>query len=587
MIARGSRASPERSLLRALAIGLSVYRLYPDSPTASSFVTACDAIRVAATTALRSGPVRVEVRSAQLVVGDEPVTDPGVERLAEACFERRVELVGVDAVPTVAELRSWFELLSTDVDELDRAGGVSAMLHTRGISSILTTSRAPQPSSGEDRATELLGPADWTIAEQRSDELGELQLEPGESGPALYTRLSELAASLSDERSARTAFFQRAGWVVADLPRHERAVFGITLFDRVTNEGFAERYVGHLTDVALADMVADVAWFLGLDPVELAAEVAVKAGRHATLVQLFETGAMGVLRRAVAADEVVLPDDPTLVAGFPETPEEGRVLAATALVDVLLNGPRQEHLEGIVDNLTTRLREAVVAGAPEPVRALLGALDEVARVGSRQLVARTELPRQQALDPATLSRGCAAATSAGRSFDPQVLIPFDVHAVAPLIAALGDNPDGPTRSRLLVVLGVVGAQHIGVVTAALDRQSPERAVRLAPMVAEATGLDVVSLLSDLALRAPPPVLHEVIDALADRDPDGAAPVVARITRDAKQPTLRDHGLVTLARLPRGVGRAHLEALASRNGSPLPWRARGRARRLARQAGRRS
>jgi len=577
-----------RALLRQFAIGLSVHRLYPGNLQASAFIAAVDRIRTAVAAALVGGPVQLEVRSGRFLLDGEPIEADGVDRLAEACFERRIEHLGFDAVPTLGELGIFFELLSTDAAALEREGGVVAALSARGVTAIRAAAGAPEPASGDEVPEHLLGLADWVEAvdEEVVDAGIILELQPGEGGLELYDRLSRLASELPTDGSERTSFFQRASWLTESLPLDERAGFGRRLIDRLAIEPFAERYAGHLTDVAFAGLIADVAHLEGSDPVTLAAQVGATAGRHTTLQQLLATAPL-VTAEQLAPDAGVggYPEDSRLRDAFPQTHEPSHRLAALALVDVLLSQPREEQFERILDNATEQLGAAIAGGHFSAARGVLAALDTVRDVGPESIATRVGRPRSRALTTQVVVDAVTAVAASGQTLDPEVFAAFGGAAIEPIIGALAQDPQARTAAWLIDALVPLMTDHLDVVQAALGRQGPDVVASLLPVIGRVGGPETVTLLSRSALRDEPVVLRVVVATLARQDPATAAPVIALICRRTTDRSLRHRCLDTLAGLPGGVGAGHLRQLGARDpGPPLPWRGRRRARRLARRLG---
>lgn len=574
-----------RAVLRQFAIGLSVHRLYPGNPQASAFVAAVDRIGAVVAAGLTGGPIRIEVRSGRFVVDEQPIEGDGVDRLAQACFERRVEHVVVDAEPTLEELAALFELLSTDAGSIEEDGGMAAALSARGVTSIRAATGAPEPASGEEVPEHLLGLADWVEAvdEEVTDADASLELEPGESGAQLYDRLSRLAADLPDDGTRRTSFFQRASWVAGSLPLDERAQFGRRLIDRLSTEPFAERYAGHLTDVAFAGVIADVAQREGIDPVALATEVGAAAGRHTTLQQLLATTPVTTVDEAPPeADEQGYPEDARLRDGFPQTEEQGHHLAALALADVLLNEPREEQFVRILDNATEQLGVAIALGQLTAAGGVLQALETAGERGPGRIAARVGQPRSRALTAPIVAEAVTAMAASGRTLEPEVFTAFGSAAIEPIIGALSQDPRARTAAWLVDALVPLATDHLDVLQAALGRQRPEVVAGLVPVIGRVGGPRLVPVLSRLALRDEPVVLRAVVDTMAQHDPVTGAPVIVLVCRTTSDRAIRNHGLDTLAALPGGVGGPHLEDLATRGpGRSLPWSGRWRARRLAR------
>ena len=118
------RAREVAGLLRQLWLGLAAYRLFPGSSDRPGFVAAVERIGDSVRSALASGPIDVEVRGDGFVFAGTPLPpNETTERLARACFERRVERVEIAAVPDVRDLERAFAMLSMPPEDLRERGG--------------------------------------------------------------------------------------------------------------------------------------------------------------------------------------------------------------------------------------------------------------------------------------------------------------------------------------------------------------------------------------------------------------------------------------------------------------------------------
>jgi len=601
----------ERALLRQLAVGLGVHRLYPGDLQASAFVAAVERIQDAVRTALTAGPIVVEVRSGRFLVGGQVVEDETTRRLAQACYERRIEHVAVDAVPTREELGAWYGLLSRAPHDIDERGGMETLVRSTGITAIRSAAGTPEPASGDEVPGHLLGLADWVSAvpeEPTAEEVAELELRPGESAEELYHRLRALSDRIVSDGRVRSTFFRRAAWLVDDLPASGQAAFGRLVLGRVQAEAFAERYVGHLNDVALATLIVTVALHEGVDVDRLALGVSRAAERHGTLLRLVTAVRDNMVEDADGSSDDVTPAgaassasvDPDvvpavvtavsqehqeLVAGFPEDAAAGRELALLALVDVFLSEPRVAQRADLLANATTQLREAVVRGQATLVAEILAALQRASEIASPDSAAAIERCWAQVLTAPVIADATVAAANEGRRLDPELLRPFGPAAVGPLLQAVGAELSEPRIRDITQLLGEVAGQHRGTLHEQVARQRPDVIARLVPLVASRADPAVMPLLSRLALRSEPEVLRVVIDTLAQHPPTAAAPTVAVVARRTDDGALQRRCLELLGGLGE-VGRRELLALAEGRDEPqLPWLRRWTARRLARRVGR--
>lgn len=604
----------QRALLRQLAVGLGVHRLYPGNLQADAFVAAVERIQEAARAALAAGAVVVEVRSGRFVVVGEVVDDETTARLAQACYQRRIEHVAVDGVPSREELGAWYELLSRDPHDIDHAGGMETLVDAAGITAIRSAAGMPEPAAGEEVEDHLLGLADRvsTVPEEpTAEEVTELEVRPGESAEKLYARLRSLSDRIVTDGRIRSTFFRRAAWLVDELPVADRAAFGRLVLDRVQADTFAERYVGHLNDLALATLTVAVAAHEGVDAEELGRQVSAAAERHGTLLRLVvavrdrvdgpsEAAAndLAAERGSTATPSVAA--DPDLVSGvatavadeheqlasdFPTDAAAGRELALQALVDVFLSEPSIDQRADLLDNVTERLREAVARGDASLVAEVLDALRLAGEVASPVSSAAIERTWAQVLTGPVVAEAAVTAAQEGRRFDAEVLRPFGPAAVGPVLQAVGADVAEPIARDLASLLVEVAGDHRGTLHEQVARQRPGVIARLLPLVAGRADPAAMPLLSRLALRSEPEVLVAVVDALAHQPPSAAAAPVATVARRSPDAALQRHCLGVLASFGE-PGRVQLRALADGEEEPrLPWLRRWTARRLSRTGGR--
>lgn len=570
-----------RGLLRQLAVGLSVHRLYPGDPGAPAFVAACTRIREEAEQALATGPVHVELRSGQLLLDDER-DDPGLERLAEACFERRVEHLYVVRPPASDELSALFTTLSTDPATVESAGGVAALLDRSGVRSMLATEEDPAAAQGEELPEDLQAIAAWTeaVPDEAIEAALTIRLEPDDDAHRLYARLRRAADTLADEVSARSPFYRHADTLLAGLPVDQQPVFGRLLLDAAAGEAFAERFLGHLTDHRLAELLVRVAEHEGTHPAVLARQLGSVGARGATLPRLTLDLVSGPApARPTPAPAAGHP----LVASFPADADQGRALALTALLDVLLSEPRGEHLEQIVQAASARLRTDLLAGDLTAALELLTTLDEARDLTGGGRSHPLQRPRREALDTATVAELAAGAAAAGDPRRMDRLRPFGATAIPPLLAVLSSDPDPAVRGQVNDTLVRLVPDHLDVVYQEISRQPPEALAELAGVLGRIGGSRVLPLLNRLALHPSPTVLLPTIAALAGQHPSAAVPLLGAIPARCDDPEVRRHSIDAIGRLGGREAREQLQALARRSSSPLPRGLRRHAARVARRS----
>jgi hypothetical protein len=600
-------------VLRHLAVGFGVHRLYPGDVNADAFIAAVDRIRTAANEALQRGPVAIEIRSGRFEIGGEVIADEATRRLAQACYERRIEHIVLEQVPDREELGRWYQLLSRDPNEIEEAGGMESQLAAAGVRSIRSASGRPDIESGDEVPDELSELADWMAemsGEPTTEEVDDLGLQPGETAETLYDRLSGLSDRITRDGKVRSTFFRRAAWLVDELPAEEQASFGRLVIDRLADDAFAERYVGHLNDLALATLLVVVGRHEGRDARELAAHVSDVADRHATLLTLVTavneeldvvavpdpSGAIlleadldidyGAVSPTPLTDGVAVAvgEDRELAAGFPADDVEGRRLALTALIDVMLAHPRAEHAEAILANVLGHLRAAVVEGDVRAVADLLDTLDRAEDVARPDVVAQIQRSRAQALNGQVVAEAATGLSREGRRLDAEVLRPFGHRAILPLVVAAGSDVADPIARNLCDLLLELSADHRTTLYDELARQRPDVIAKLVPVVSRDGDHAMLPWLSRMATRTEPRLLSVVVDALAMQAGRDAAPVVASMARRTDDPQLQRRCLAVLAGFGAPGRASLLELAADREAPRLPWTKRRAARRLARRIG---
>lgn len=570
-----------RALLRQLAVGLSVHRLYPNDPGAPAFVAACTRIREQAAQAVAGGPVHVELRSGHLVLDDDR-DDQGLERLAQACFERRVEHLYVVHPPAPDELSALFTTLSTDPTDVEAAGGVATLLERAGVRSMLATEEDPAAAQGEELPEHLASIAAWTevVADEAVEQALAIRLAPDDDAGSLYARLREAGTSLPEDATARSPFYRHADALLAELPATEQPVFGRLVLDAARSETFAERFLGHLTDHRLAELLVRVAEHEGTHPAVLARELGSAGGRGASLPRLTLDLVSGPAPPWSAPPPTGVHP---LVAAFPANADQGRALALTALLDVLLHQPRPEHLEAIVQAATGQLRADLLAGDLTAVVELLTTLDWVRELTGAGRDHPLQRPWSDALDAETVAGLAAEAAAAGDPRRLDHLRPFGAEAIPPLLTVLSADPAPAVRGVVNDTLVRLVPDHLDVVYLEISRQPPEALAQLADVLGRIGGSRVLALLGRLCHHPSALVLLPTIDALAGQHATAAVPLLAAITARTDDRDVQARCVDAIARHGGREGSQQLHTFARRSSSPLPFRLRRRAARAARRS----
>ncbi len=564
----GRRADTLEALLHLLAVGLSTYRLYPGDATQPAFRTAATRVLDAAEGAVAGGAVEATVRAGQFHVDGGTLVSDRVDRLADACFSRRVEYLRIERRPTLHELAVFYDALSRDPEEVAEAGGVGHLLDAGGATAIVASTGVPSPTTGDDEdpvPDEHATPA--------------LRLLPDDTAATLYTRLRTASDALDETASGRSSFFRSAAALAADLDAHHRDAFDDLVVDRLATDTFAERYAGHLTDPQVARLIAGAARHRRVEPVELAIDVARRTGRRQALVTVVRDLIAGT-RPTDTDDHDPTPAADGVRAGFPGDAEAGRRLALVAFGDYLRADVAPEQLQQVIAAVTKQLRAYVGKGETGHIQELLGVLDD-ARADLPGAAGRLLLePRRQTLTPELV------AGVAGKTTDPQrtvdLLRPFGPAAVDALVAALARN-QRTSNGRLLEAITAVVRDRPRDLERHLDHDVWQVVRDLATVMRRVGGAAAVASLERLAGHDHAAVRREAVRGLASLPTAAAAEALERAIPRLRTTAEQKHGIEALAASTAPETPNLLRALAARQGRHrLSWRLRRTARRAARR-----
>jgi HEAT repeat protein len=471
------RASEVAGLLRQLWLGLAAYRLFPGSPDRPGFVAAVERIGESVRSTLLAGPIDVEVRSEGFVLAGTPLPpNESTERLARACFERRVERVAIGAVPDVRDLERTFAVLSMPPDDLRGQGGAEEMLASAGVGSIVLSALGPSAVEGADHEAEdvVANPARVPDAHLLASQL----------------RIDDLAGYLTATERDDVRTMQ------AILPRTDeqrQASALLALRDYLTLEGDDER-LGEVLSL----------WAEGLqraigrrDPVRVrklldpVREALGGAGDERQSIY-------GAYARQALAPEAVLALMDTARAEdggatVPEVLEPFGDLGVEVLLDLLAEADRERRAH------------------------LLAALRQVARGHLRPVVARLNDPRWYVVRNAANLLGNAGGEEvldqlAGAARHPSaqvrkeavkaLVVAGGVKAVPHLRTLAGEGPQD-VRPTAVSVLGAIFAPEAAAALGDIARSSADRGLRrqaLEELAEGAEGREVLRLLSDGHIR---------------------------------------------------------------------------------------
>lgn len=563
----GRRSGTVEALLRQLAVGLSTYRLYPGELTQPAFRTAAERVMDAADAAVAAGTVEATVQAGRFHVDEDAVVSERVNRLADACFTRRVEYLRIERRPTLDELDAFFDALSRDPDEVAEAGGIGNLLEARAVTAIVASAGAPAPTTGDDDAT------------PDEDAMSTLRLLPDDNATAVYDRLRTAGEALDEITSARSSFFRNAAALVTGLDAHEHDAFDDLVVDRVTTDAFAERYAGHLTDPQVARLIARAARHRQAEPIELAIDFVRRTGRQQALVAVVRDLVTGT-RAPATHDDGPTPAGGGLHEGFPADAEDGRRLALVALGDYLRADVAPEQLQRVVTAVTKQLRAYVGKGETGHVRDLLGVLDDARADLPGDVGLLLRAPRQQALTPALVAGVVGRTPDPRRTMDP--LRPFGPAAIDALVAAVARNK-GRSDSKLLAAITAVVHDRPKDLERHLDHDAWHVVRDLATVLRRVGGAATVPQLERLAGHEHEAVRREALRGLTSLPTSESAHAIARAIPSLRTPAEQEEGIEALAASNAPQAPDLLRALAARRGRPrLSWRLRRTARRAARR-----
>jgi hypothetical protein len=543
------RAQEVAGLLRQLWLGLAVYRLFPGSSDRPGFVAAVERIGEFAGSALASGPIDVEVRGEGFVLAGKalPGSDP-TERLARACFERRVERVTIAALPEVHDLERAYAVLSMPPDELGEQGGAEEVLHSAGVKSIVLSALGPSAVEGADHVAEdvVAHPARVPDAHVLASQLriDDLSGAPGMRAEALLERLRGLVSELSIESGRQIDLHATVNDVVTELPPELRRSLVELLVDRVREDPLAERLIGSMSNGELTRALVDLGRDGRRDPVELATHLAAAGIRHLDIVDLtaaLEAGREEAGTILAGLEEVGVDltqpgtdapgasvtdalagylaaterdDVRTLQATLPRTDEQRQASALLALRDYLALEADTERLGEVLSLWAEGLQGALRERDPARVRELLESVREALRGSGEERGSLFGAYVRQALSPEAVLALVASARNEGDGASaPEVLEPFGDHGVEVLLDLLADEGDRERRALLLGALRQVARGHLTPVMSRL--QDPRWYVvrNAANLLGNVGGAEVMEQLAGATRHQSAQVRKEAVKAL--------------------------------------------------------------------------
>ena len=302
--------------LRQLWFGFATYRLYPDDPERSGFMTTAGLIQEAARSVLKFELSDIEISAEGFSAsGLELASDASLVRLARVCFERRAESLRVTSVPSASDLNTLFAALTVPVDELDRTGGLESRLS--GVTSLALVrlgptrysgSRGPVPAEGMYPLVDMQGSATARLASLTEGLSGSVD----ERAEGVLARLRGVLAVGSDPSLPDENLYSDLCGALVVLPEGlRRSVIG-KLVRYGTGDPLAERLIGSLSNAELSRAIVGLAGKDG-EPLAMAQRLADSGVRMPDIVDF------------TAALQAGFEDGSTILAGLEQigSPTDG------------------------------------------------------------------------------------------------------------------------------------------------------------------------------------------------------------------------------------------------------------------------
>lgn len=588
-------------LLRQLSVGLSAYRLFPGNTEQEAFVAAVARITDAAQDALGRGSITVDIRGRTFATADGPLPkDETTDRLAVACYERRVERLRLRAAPSADELATMYEALTRDVEEVAAAGGVQAILGHAGVTSISLTEIEPQPIDAAVALSSLTPEQAemWELLQEGRPLIPVDDLETGSPDAAsrVYGRFRDLFEALPPEVAGDPELYRRVHRAVTTLPKEVRRDLIGVLIDDSQSEPVAARIVSSITDHQLGEYLVELGEDGERDPVELARELVARGSRQKGLVDLVRGLIPASTTPRTRSDDAPVglePSEPDhhrtvgaavsdMVAGglagghdaaairleFPHAPDDLRTQALATLRDYLAVEEDLERLEGVMDLWVKEVRGALLDGDGQTsslVEATRSARERTRGNGERAAIF-TEFERR-ILDRPFLEELLGPETQTDTQRLLALLDPLEETAVESLMDALAEESDRARRATLVSILAGMAGRYPEPVVARLD-DDRWYVVRNAVNILHKArvGRKLVPLLEKVANHGHSAVRREVIWGLVSALGSEAAPHMRRFVVD-QDATVRERAVSFLGGLDSSQAIEVLADVARTAGDP--------------------
>ncbi|MDQ3990778.1 MAG: HEAT repeat domain-containing protein, partial [Actinomycetota bacterium] len=569
-LAAGVRVDdPDVALLHQLSIGLSAYRLFPGNLEQAAFVAAVERVQAAARRALAAtgGPVMAALSGTAFVTRAGQIPhDEIIDRLALACYERRAERIQVRAAPTAEELAALYEGLSMPAEEVAGMGGLDAILHVRGVASVVLGEVGVAAGDGsgievpqeERKVWEQLAGLLFQ-SEDPADE--DASADAAARAESLFRQFQQVLAGLPEGLVDDIRVYRKLHEVVASLPSTVRRGLAAKLLDAAGTDVMASRVVGSLTDAELSRLIVDLASEGDADPLEMARSLVEDGGRRESLVPLTaalrdgreEAGTILTGPETEAAEldmssasetvsdllarglvSMVEDDLRDMMAAFPVTQRDHATLALTSLGDYLRLEDDMAPLGQALEVWTEAVRTALRAHEGGEVERLLGPV-RAARGAEGSGSEREELIGlhfRRVLDASVVEDLVRSTKDDDIAAAERLLVPFGGEAVDGLMDLLSEESDRSRRALLVGLLVRLAPGHTHRIVQRL-RDARWYVVRNAITVLRRSDVpDVVSLLVEASRHGNAKVRKEAVLGLASVAPAEALRVLKSLAGDS-------------------------------------------------------
>jgi hypothetical protein len=584
-------------LLLQLSTGLSAYRLFDGDRNQTSYTSAVERIGHAAGRALEFGPVDVEIRGGRFRTEDGPIRENStVDRLAEACYARRIERLWVRSVPAERELATLYEVLSPVRQAGEGVLRASTSLRAAGVVSLgiaevsLLSEEIDRQEIDERSLDDPLGV--WQRLQYPAQLAAELLSEvtgglAADQADRVLAQLDSLVASLPQGATENPELYRLLHEVIMQLPRAVRRSIGLRLLERAHDDPVAAHMIDTMTDGDLARLLVDLAAARGTDS-QAEVERLIMSGARRPLLYTLAAGILDRQRQGAAgADEgasgvetghavartvsdlleqgLVGGDEQDLVylrQHFPSTEEDQRAMALTSLHDYLRVDTDISRIDQVLEawvhearGALTRMDRKALETLLEPleVRASTGGESESAGASQPDVRQRIRAAVDRVATPSVLRQivvigGPDTVESVGH-----LLQPFGVAAVDNLLDVLADEDDRSHRALLIGILAGMTGGYTKVVARRLDDPRWFVARNAVTILARAASPEAAPVLEQASRHAHPGVRKEAVKGLIAVTRAGAIPHLERLVEDP------DPGVATAALA--GLGQMTVPAAA--------------------------